>query len=150
MGDRWLGPDDVVTFVHSPQKDAAEVNRPDAVVHLLEADGVLLQGVGNEEQPLLKPERPGVRDALHDEMSGILDRRQGAGVEPRRRPIPRRRRGALEELVRPLVVVLGAEAIERALLRRELITREDPGTAALIRRAGSSSVVRDRRFAFAS
>src|SRR5438094_38930 len=95
------------------------MNRPDAVIDLLEADGVLLQGVGNEEQSLLEPERPRVRDALHDEMSGILDRRQRAGVEPRRRPIPRRRRGALEKLVRPLVVVLGAESIERALLRRE-------------------------------
>ena len=95
------------------------MNRPDAVVDFLESDGVLLQRVGDEEQALLKPKCPRVRDALDDEMSGILDRRQCAGVEPRRRPIPRRGRGALEELVRPLVVVLGAEAIERALLGRE-------------------------------
>src|SRR5687767_12936542 len=52
-------------------------------------------------------------------MAGILDRRQGAGVAPRRDSIPRCGRGALEELVRSLVVVLGAEAIERALLGRE-------------------------------
>ena len=95
------------------------MNRPDAVVHLLEADGVLLQRVGNEEQFLLEPERPGVRDALHEEVSGILDGRHRPGVGTRRRPIARRGRGALEELVRPLVVVLGAEAVERALLGRE-------------------------------
>jgi hypothetical protein len=71
-----------------------------------------------KRRPLLEPKRPRVRDALHDEMSGILDRRKDAGVEPRGRPIRRRGRGALEELVRPLVVVLGAEAIERALLGR--------------------------------
>jgi hypothetical protein len=70
---------------------------------------VLLERVGNEEQALLESERPGVRDALHDEMPGILDRRQCAGVEPRRRPIARRGCGAVEKLMRPLVVVLGAE-----------------------------------------
>ena len=95
------------------------MNRPDAVVDFLESDGVLLQRVGDEEQALLEPKRPRVRDAFHDEMAGILDRRKYAGVEPRRRPIPRRGRGALEKLVRPLVAVLGAEAIERALLGRE-------------------------------
>src|SRR6266849_11062596 len=95
------------------------MNRPDAVVDLLESDGLLVERLGDEEQALLEPKRPGVRDALPDEMAGILDRRNGAGVAPRRRPIPRRGRGALEELVRPLVVVLSAEAIERALLGRE-------------------------------
>ena len=95
------------------------MNRPDAVVDFLEADGVLLQRVGDEEQALLEPKRPRVRDALDEEMSGILDRRQGAGVEPRRWPIPRRGRGALEKLMRPLVVIFDAEAIERALLGRK-------------------------------
>jgi hypothetical protein len=38
MGDRWLGPDDVVAFVDAAQEDVAEVNRPDAVVDLLEPD----------------------------------------------------------------------------------------------------------------
>ena len=69
------------------------MNRPDAVVHLLETDGVLLQRVGNEEQFPLEPERPGVRDAFDDEVSGILDGRQRPGIGAGRRPIARRGRG---------------------------------------------------------
>ena len=79
---------------------------------------MLLQRIGDEEQLLLEPEGPRVRDALHEEVSGILDRGHGPRVGPARRPVARRGRGAREELVRPLVVVLGAEAIERALLRQ--------------------------------
>src|SRR6266851_3087332 len=95
------------------------MNRPEAVVNLLEADGVLLQRIGNEEQLFLEPERPGIRDALHDEVPGILDGRQRTGVGPGGPPIARRGRGAFEELVRSLMVVLGPEAVERALLGRE-------------------------------
>jgi hypothetical protein len=42
MGDSWPGPDDVVAFVDAAEQHVAEVNRPDAVVDLLEADGVRL------------------------------------------------------------------------------------------------------------
>ena len=41
MGNTWLHPDDVVPFVDAAQEDVAEVNGPDAVVDLLETDGVL-------------------------------------------------------------------------------------------------------------
>src|SRR2546428_13061942 len=99
------------------------MNRPDAVVYLLEADGMLLQRFGDEEQSLLEPDRPRVRDALHDEVSGVLDGRQSPGIGTGRRPIARRGRGALEELVRSLGVVLRAEAVERALLGRERRSR---------------------------
>src|SRR5450432_3753394 len=71
-----LAMNDVVPFVESSEQNPTEMNRPDAVVHLLQADGVLLQRIGNEEQFLLEPERPGVRDALHEEVSGILNGRQ--------------------------------------------------------------------------
>src|SRR5206468_5439602 len=53
------------------------------------------------------------------EVSGILNRRQRPGLRAARWPIARCRRGALEELVRSLVVVFGAEAVEGALLGRE-------------------------------
>ena len=95
------------------------MNRPDAIVDFLESDGVLLQRVGDEEQALLEPKRPRVRDAFHDEMPGILDRRHRPGVRPGRGPIAGRRRGAGEKLMGPFVVVLSAEAVERTLLGRE-------------------------------
>jgi hypothetical protein len=56
------------------------VNGPDAVVDLLEADGVLLRRVGQEEQVRPEADGAGVGDALHDEVAGVLDRRQGARV----------------------------------------------------------------------
>jgi len=59
-----LRSDDVVPFVDPSQQDAAEVDRPDAIGHLLEADRVLLEGVGDEHKPFLEPDRPGVGDAL--------------------------------------------------------------------------------------
>ena len=56
--------------------------------------------VGDEEQALLEAERPGVGDALDEEVSGILDRRQLAGVRARRGPVERARRPAAQKLVR--------------------------------------------------
>ena len=51
MGNSWWPvrsrPDDVVD---PPQEHVAVVNRPDAVGDLLQADGMLLEGVGDEEQ----------------------------------------------------------------------------------------------------
>jgi Phage integrase family len=50
MGDSsQLGPDDVVAFVDASEQDLAEVNGPDAIVDFLEADGMLLQRIGEEE-----------------------------------------------------------------------------------------------------
>jgi len=53
----------------------AEVYRPDTVGHLLETDRVLLERVGEEEEPLLQTDGTGVGDPLNDEVAGILDRR---------------------------------------------------------------------------
>ena len=44
------------------------MNGPDAVVDLFEADGVLLQRVGQEEQALPEADGAGVGDALDDEV----------------------------------------------------------------------------------
>ena len=57
------------------------MNRRDAVVNLLEADRVLLECIGDEQQPLLQADGAGVRDARDDEVPGILDGRQGTGRE---------------------------------------------------------------------
>ncbi len=115
-----LRSDDVVPFVNPSQQDAAEVDRPDAIGHLLEADRVLLEGVGDEHKPFLEPDRPGVGDALDDEVAGILDRRQGVGIRARGGPVERGRRPALQGLVGPLVIVEAAEGGERPLLQRQI------------------------------
>ncbi len=119
MGDRWLGPDDVVPFVDATQQDVAEVNGPDAVGDLLEADGMLLERVGEEEQALLQADGAGVGDALDEEMARVLDGRQGARVDPGRGAVARCRRPVLQRLVGPLIVVEPAEGVEGALLGRE-------------------------------
>ena len=64
MGDSsQLGPDDVVAFVDASEQDVAEVNGPDPIVDFLETDWMLLQGVGDEEQPVLQPNRPRLKQA---------------------------------------------------------------------------------------
>ena len=55
MGDSsLLGPDDIVALVDAAEQDVAEVNRPDPIVDFLEADGMLLQGVGEKSSRFLK------------------------------------------------------------------------------------------------
>ena len=63
MGNTRLRPDGVVPFVDASQEDVAEVNGPDAVVDLLEADGVLLERVGDEQQPPFQADGSSVGDA---------------------------------------------------------------------------------------
>src|SRR5436309_2604718 len=77
MGNTWSRPNDVVPFVDASQEDIAEVNRPDAVVDLLEPDGVLLECVGDEQQALLQTDGAGVGDALDDEVPGTTGRAAG-------------------------------------------------------------------------
>jgi hypothetical protein len=129
MGDRWLGPDDVVAFVDAAEKDVAEVNRPDAVVDLLEPDGVLLQGIREEEEPCLEADGAGIGDALDEEVSGIFDGRQESGVRARRGGIARGRWVVVQGLVGALVVVEAAEGVEGALLGREGGARRADGLA---------------------
>ena len=113
MGDTCrLRSDDVVPFVDPSQQDAAEVDRPNAIGHLLEADRVLLEGVGDEHQPFLEPDRPSVGDALDDEVPRVLEWGEFLGVGPRRRGVAGAWGTAAEVLVRPFVVVEGAEALK--------------------------------------
>jgi hypothetical protein len=104
MGDRWRGPDDVVAFVDPPQPDMAEVDRPDAVGDLLEADGVLLEGVGEEEPALLEAEGAGVGDARDEAGPRILDGRERTGGRAGGGTVPRRGRPVAQGFVGPLVV----------------------------------------------
>ena len=120
MGNTWwLGPDDVIAFVDASEQHVAEVNGPDAVGDLLEADKVLLERVGDEQQPLLEADGAGVGHALDDQVPGILDRRQGTGVRARSGAVARRRGLIMQGLVGPLVAVEVAKGIEGPLLGAE-------------------------------
>lgn len=120
MGDtRRLRSDDVVPLVDPAQEDAAEVDRPDPVVDLLEPDRVLLEGVGDEHEPFLEPDRPGVGDPLDDEGAGILDRGQDSGIRAGGGPEESGRRAAAQGLVGSLAIVEATEGGEGPLLERQ-------------------------------
>jgi carboxymethylenebutenolidase len=53
-------PDDHLALVDLGEQDRAEVDRPDPVVGFFEADVVLFQGIGDEEQRVFEPEGAGV------------------------------------------------------------------------------------------
>jgi hypothetical protein len=127
MGNTQLPFHQRPSFINPAQEHVAEVERPDAVVDFVEPDAVLAQGGGEVEEPRLESNGPGVRDPLDDEVSGILQGRHGAGVEARGRPIERAGCATVEELVRALIVVFGAEAVEGALLRPEVGARGPTG-----------------------
>src|SRR5216117_424934 len=92
MGNTRLRPDGVVPFVDASQEDVAEVNGPDAVVDLLEADGVLLERVG-------------------DDSSRLFRRMVPALVTPR---CPCESRGTVLEAIEPLVAGLPTDAVPGA------------------------------------
>ena len=120
MGDSsQLGPDDVVAFVDASEQDLAEVNGPDAIVDFLEADGMLLQRIGEEEQPFLQTDGARVRHALDQEVAGILDGRQRARVGPSGGTVQRSRRAIAQGRVGPFVSVEMAERVEGTLLARQ-------------------------------
>jgi len=80
---------------------------------------MLLERVGDEHEPFLEPDRPGVGDALDDEVAGILNRRQDVGVRAGGGPVEGGRGPAVQGLVGPLVIGEAAEGGERPLLQRQ-------------------------------
>src|SRR5437667_4606111 len=82
-----LAANDVVPFVESPDEDATERDRPDAVVDLLETDRVVDEPVGDKEHALLEAERPSVGHPLQDEVPRIFERWQLARVGTGRRRV---------------------------------------------------------------
>ena len=120
MGDSvLLGSDDVIAFVDAAEQHVTEMNRPDPVVDFLEADGVLLQRIGDEQQALPQADGARVGDALDEEMARILHGRQGAGIGAGRGAVERGGRAILERLMGPLVVIEAAEGVEGSLLGDE-------------------------------
>ena len=78
----------------------------------------MLERLGEEDELALAAEEDGPRrgDPLDEEVAGVLERGQAAGVRARGWPIERRRRAPVERLVRPLLVEEAPERVEGALL----------------------------------
>ena len=77
---------------------------------------MLLERVGDEEQAILEPEGAGVAHEADLKMSRILDRRQAVREDAPGPPIDGGGSAIGKGLMRAVLVVLRAEAIERDLL----------------------------------
>src|SRR3970282_2783303 len=64
-----LGANDGVPFIDPAQEYVTEVQRPNPVVDFFQADLVLLEGVGEKEQPLLAADSPRVGGPLDGGMA---------------------------------------------------------------------------------
>src|SRR5439155_1344790 len=117
-------------LVEFAEQDVVEVDRPHAVSGFLKPDVVLFQGLREEELLRLEAEGARVRDEAHQVMAGVLGVRQATRVGARRRSPDGRRRLLAEGFVRPLVVVLRAEAVKAALLAATRVGRR-PGRLGL-------------------
>ena len=63
--------EEVVAFVDARQQDVAEVERPNPIIDFLETDDVLREGIGDEEQALLEPDRPNFGRRTGGRISGM-------------------------------------------------------------------------------
>src|SRR5437867_7761652 len=108
--------DPEVPLMEYPEQDVVEVDGPHPVGSFLQSDVVLFQGLREEELLRFEAERACIRNEAHQVMAGVLGVRQAARVRARRRVPDGGRRLLPERFVRPLVVVLIAEALEAALL----------------------------------
>jgi hypothetical protein len=119
MGNTQLPFHQCRSFINPSQQHVAEVERPDPIIDLFEADAMLAKR-GREVQQLgLEANGTGVGDALHDEVVGVFERGQCAGIRARRGAIAGAWRPAAKELVGPLVVVFLPKAVEGPLLGGE-------------------------------
>ena len=92
-----------VVLVESAKQDGTEVERPDAVIDLLQAD-ILLDDAGADVDPAFLPADAAVAaDAADFEVAGILQRREPLGVRARGGLVERGGGLVAEPLVRPLV-----------------------------------------------
>lgn len=119
MVSRFLATNHEVTLVEASKENLAEVDRPDAVVDLLEPDVMLLEGVGDKEQAVFEAKGTRVGDALDEEVSWIFKRRELLWERPGRGAVDRSRGTAGEILMRPLLVEEGSERVEGSLLSGE-------------------------------
>ena len=91
VGVGGLAVDAHLALGDAPQEDGAEVERPHAVVDLLQGDALPGERLRDEEQPGAEADRAGGGHALDREVPRVLGRQQALGVGPRRRRVARPR-----------------------------------------------------------
>ena len=64
---------DIVALIKAREQDRAEVNRPDPIVDFFETDGVVVERIGEVQQPGLKTNRAGISDAFDEEVARIVE-----------------------------------------------------------------------------
>ena len=120
MGTHGPGPrsgmDPKVLLGKLPEQELTEVDRPDAVGALFEADVLVLKRSTHEELPPVEANGPRGTDQAHEVMARILGRGQRTRIRSSRR-LPPPRGGLLSQrLVRTFIVISVAEPIELPLL----------------------------------
>src|SRR5688572_10786638 len=115
--------DDTVALVDVAQADLTDVNGPDAVGDLLEADGHIVERFGEEEQAAFEVDLAAGGHAPHHEVTGVFNWRESVRVRARGRVVEGGWGWTSERLVGPLVIVEPAECREGVLLRGTVGTR---------------------------
>jgi len=117
-----------LAVVQTAKLQRPEVDVPDAVVDLLQAD-VFTDAHDRHVHPAAVPRNPAVGADVPDfKPIGILERRRAVRHGPRRQPVAGGRRLLVERLARAFVVELLAKDVERPLLRREAARRYGGGS----------------------
>ena len=73
-------PNDILAFIEPCDQDVTEVDRPDAIVDLIQPHVVAFEGRGEEEQPAPEAEGAAAGDPLHEVVPGVVDWRQAPGI----------------------------------------------------------------------
>ena len=81
--------DDIVAIIEAREQDCAEVNRPDPIVDFFETDIVIVERIGEVQQPGLQANRASISDAFDEEVARIVQRGEFRRLRPRRRCVLR-------------------------------------------------------------
>ena len=112
-----------VSLEQTAQLEGSEVNVPDSIVDLFEAD-VFANADGRDVHPAVVPPDAAIRADVADfEAIGIFQRRELGRHLPDRGRVAGRRRLLIESLVRTLVIELLSKAVEATLLGSEAARR---------------------------
>ena len=116
-----------VSFIVAGQERVGQVDGPEAVVDLFEADLGANQTLAQEET-LLAPGDGAIRaDPADLEVAGVLQLRKTFGIRPSRAAVVLGGHGELQRFVGTLEVVFVTEVIERTLLSVEVLARRPRG-----------------------